>query len=101
MKLTERIARWLCPDMARKADRYFYLRVVVLDDAKNWLYGHCPEGSLVAQWAIERDTDHWRELGHPATGRLPDDISRFREHLKRLALIAKGERAALEERGDG
>jgi hypothetical protein len=82
--------------MARKADRYFYLRVVVLDDAKNWLCGHCPEGNLVAQWAIERDTDHWREPGHPATGRLPGNISDFREHLKRLALIAEGERAALE-----
>lgn len=83
MKLSERIARWLCPDMARNADRYFYLRVVVLDDAKNWLYSHCPEGSLVAQWSIERDADHWRELGHPATGRLPSNISDFREYLKR------------------
>lgn len=85
MNMKERIARWLCPEMARKADRYFYLRVVVLDDAKNWLYGHCPEGSLVAQWAIERDDDHWRGLGEFPSGKLPDDISRFREYLKALA----------------
>lgn len=80
MNFRETFARWICPDLARQADRYHYLWHQT-DDCHRWL-SEFPEASIVAQWLKERDHDHWRKLEDPATGKLPCGISNFREFLR-------------------
>lgn len=90
-KLTEAIARWLCPALAEKADRYESLTARMGSDY--WWLGEFPDASDTIRHYLDSDHNRWRALGEPARGSLPDDISAFREHLRR--------RAALSQAGDG
>ena len=82
--IRRRIAAWLDPDVARLVDHYWYLQLRV-QEAHRWL-GERPDAADLAQWLLERDADHWRTLGTKSAGKLPQDISDFRDHLRRRAL---------------
>jgi hypothetical protein len=77
VSIAENIARWLSPDLAKRADRYTYLFYKV-DDVSQWCDG---EARRAARWCLEQDADHWRPLGAPTTGKLPSQIRDFRDWL--------------------
>lgn len=79
MSIRTKIARWLSPELARSADRYFFLRTQV-DDSHQWLSAY-PDVRDTLQRLLELDRDHWRRLDEPASGTLPSEIWRFREIL--------------------
>ncbi len=79
MTIRERIARWLCPELGKKADRYWFL-CVQIDDSHQWLSAYPDVRDTLAR-LLELDRDHWRTLDEPATGKLPSEIWRFRELL--------------------
>lgn len=78
------IARKLAPEMDREARRYRYLELQI-DDACIWL-DDLPDARDVARWLRERDTDHWRAIDEPASGKLPSDIYDLREHMRRRTI---------------
>jgi hypothetical protein len=55
-RIARAISRWLCPDVHRKAERYWRLRND-LEDARWWMGASHPDAAALAQWAI--DKDHW------------------------------------------
>lgn len=74
------LAGLLCPDMAKNADRYWYLRTQI-STVHRWLNG---EGADVAQYLMDQEADHWRPLNAPAGARnTPWEIGAFREWLYR------------------
>jgi hypothetical protein len=85
MRLSEKIARWLSPDLARRADRHLWI-MSQTDDVYRWCNG---EARLVGQWLIERDQDYWRPEGSKPIGKLPQGISNFREWLYRQRDLSK------------
>lgn len=86
MKLTERIARWVSPNLARDSEAYH--RVMMrLDEARWWLGSYVPEGASVAQYIIDDDRWYWTSKRDHSQG-LPwqappyvTGISSFRDWL--------------------
>jgi len=89
MRVSEKFARWICPDLGNRADRYWVLSSEI-QLCHRWL-GEFPEVDLTLQRLNEIDRDHWRELGTPSTGKLPYRIEEFREMLRRRASIASSD----------
>jgi hypothetical protein len=75
------LASRLDPEAALKARRYEFLRME-LNDAHRWL-GEFYQIECFINWLRERDTDHWRRLDEKPVGKLPPDISGFREFLRK------------------
>jgi len=80
-KMRETIARWLCPQLAEKADRYTSLIGRMHYDY--WWLGEFPDATDTIQHYLDSEHNRWRSIGEPARGSLPDDIDGFREHLRR------------------
>jgi hypothetical protein len=78
--LRRRIAAWLDPEMARKADRYD--RLVLWIDDRHWLTKF-PDAYDAMTRLAEMNRDYWRPIEAPATGTLPHDMHEFRERLRR------------------
>lgn len=87
MTIRETLARWLCPELGRKADKHHYLWHRI-DESMWWLSAY-PEISAAMQRLIELDRDHWRGLDEPATGVMPHQIHDFRSMLEQR--MAKNE----------
>jgi hypothetical protein len=85
VKLSERIARWLSPELSNQADRYWRMWHDA-DDVHKWCNG---EARSVGQWLLERNHDHWRALDEPSIGKLPQTISDFRTWLYRQRDLPK------------
>lgn len=83
MTIRERLARWLAPDMARDAEKYFYLWNQV-DDAHKWLSYEFKEAGDVLLWIKMTEQDHWRALGTPARNPWPSRIDYFRERMRAI-----------------
>lgn len=78
MKLRTWLAEWLCPQMARDAKRYFYLR-----DQCSTVHRWCDgEAAMVATYLMEQDADHWRALGERIERETPHEIMKFRQTLR-------------------
>lgn len=70
MKITERFARWLCPNLARDSEAYH--RVMMrLDETRWWLGSYAPEGASVAQYIIDDDRWYWTSARDSDPDRLP------------------------------
>jgi hypothetical protein len=78
------IAERLCPQLARGAERYWYLWHQV-DDLNKWCDG---EARDAAQWLLDQDEDHWRSKNVPAGARAtPWGIQNFREWIYRKRAV--------------
>lgn len=86
-KLTARIARWLSPALAEKADRYESLIGRMGNDY--WWLGEFPDAVDTVRHYLDSEHNRWRAIGEPAQGFLPDDISSFREYLRRRAALSR------------
>jgi hypothetical protein len=80
MRVSEQFARWICPDLGERADRYWFLASEI-EFCHRWLC-EFPDVDLTLQRLREIDRDHWRTLGTPSTGKLPYSIGAFRELLR-------------------
>jgi hypothetical protein len=76
------IAARLCPDMAKDAAKYHFLKSEIVH-ADRWLASITP-AAMVLTWLLGRDHDHWRKLDEPSVAAYPADISAFREELRRV-----------------
>lgn len=77
MDIRRYLAEWLCPKMAKNERRYFRFH-----NQASTVYRWCDgEAADVAKWLMETDQNYWRSLDDKATGELPHDIQKFREHL--------------------
>lgn len=81
MNFRERVARWLSPSLARRADRYWWLASEI-ELCARWL-AEFKDVSKTLQHLQESDHDYWREAGSPRIGVMPHDISEFRDLLRR------------------
>lgn len=86
MNLREAIARWICPELGKRGDRYWYLWHQI-DSSHKYLSAEFPDVGDTLKRLLEVDRDHWRDLEEPATGKLPTEIGRFREMLRRRAAL--------------
>lgn len=80
-KMRETVARWLCPQLAEKADRYTSLIGRMSDNY--WWLGEFPDAQDTVRHYLDSEHNRWRSIGLPPRGNLPDDINGFREHLRR------------------
>jgi hypothetical protein len=78
------LARWLAPELVEAEDRYHRLISRMQDDY--WWLGEFPDASEAIRYLLDSHRNRYRAIGEPRVGNLPDDISDFREHLRRRAL---------------
>lgn len=81
--IRERIARWISPDLGKRADRYRYL-ITEIQYCARWL-AEFEDVSKVLLHLQEEDVDYWRPPGTPGVATMPREISAFREMLRRSA----------------
>jgi hypothetical protein len=83
MRIRERIAAWLAPDMADKADRCDWLKGELSYSGARWLGEFKPIAAFV-EWLADREHDRYRKLDEPyQPGKWRADISDFRDELRR------------------
>jgi hypothetical protein len=93
-----RIAIALHPELARDAERHWYLRLK-LSELQDWLGYDFPDIDAAIHWAKVCERNHYRPLGADAVSPVPDKpwiygISEFREHMRRAYAIATEARRA-------
>lgn len=82
MKFLERLAKYLAPEIAHKAQRYDK----IISDLRNDVHWLCefPQAQAAMQRIIDNDYNYWRPLDAPAQGAyFAYDISDFRTILER------------------
>ena len=85
MGLKETIARWLAPELARNADRYWFLSNE-LGDVHRWL-GEFEDVRAVIDWLLVRERNHWRKRDEPEVeSKWHWNMPHFREQLRRRRL---------------
>lgn len=87
MSIKQHLARWLDPETARDAEKYWYLWHQ-LDDAHKWLSYEFKEVGDVLLWLKMNEQDHWRPLGTPARSPWPSRIDDFRERMRAQKAVA-------------
>ncbi len=78
------LARWLAPELAEAEDRYHRLISRMQDDY--WWLGEFPDASETIRYLLDSHRNRYRAIGEPPVGNLPDDISAFRERIRRRVL---------------
>jgi hypothetical protein len=76
------LARKLAPEMAREAEKYYYLhnQVTMID---RWFASIKP-AAMISGWLLEREAHHWRRYSDPPlTAKYEWEISRFRDQYNR------------------
>lgn len=77
--MREWLARLIYPEAFRNEMAYRRLKAEMAD-AYYWL-GAYPDAADALRWALDNDLNRNRAIGEKAIGKLPSDISLFREHL--------------------
>lgn len=75
------IAQWLHPKAFEEAEAYSRLKAR-MGEAYWWL-GEFPDAAVALRWALDADFNRNRSIGTLPIGAWPDDISGFREALRR------------------
>lgn len=88
-KLRSRIARWLSPDLAKTEDRYERLISQMVDEF-HWLSGEFPDAADTIRHLLDSHRNYCRAIGEAPYGKLPDDISGFREYLRARRIALQG-----------
>lgn len=78
------LARWLAPELVEVEDRYERL-ISQMQDSYWWI-GEFPDAADTIRHLLDSHRTRYRAIGEPPVGKLPDDISGFREFLRRRAL---------------
>ncbi|MGR4927311.1 hypothetical protein ACIPUD_10940 [Bradyrhizobium sp. CAR08] len=81
------IARWLSPELANEAERYYWLRGEISYNAR-WL-AEFPFVSRTLDRILDCEVDHFRAAYVPAVCTEPADISAYRELLRREAVSTR------------
>lgn len=82
--MREAIAKWLAPELARKAEMHDWLVSEISYEAR-WL-GEFRFVSRTLDRLLSIKADHFRPLGNPARGKEESEISRYRDVLRREAV---------------